>query len=76
MQSLTQASAPREYRGSVPIDGYVHKFRLEAREEAAAESWAQRDTTPTVSLGGLLGKFVISAVALAGIAAAGASALI
>jgi hypothetical protein len=75
MQSLTQASAPREYRGSVPIDGYVHKFRLEAREEAAAESWPQFDTAPTVSLGGLLGKFVLSIVALAGIAI-GASALI
>lgn len=75
MQSLTQASAPRDYRGSVPIDGYVHKFRLEAREEAAAENWPQLDSTPTVSLPGLLGKFVLSAVALAGIAA-GAIALI
>lgn len=76
MQSLTQAATPREYRGSVPMDGYVHKFRLEACEEAAAENRAQIDTTPTVSLGALLGKFVLSAVALAGIAAAGASALI
>jgi len=76
MQSLTQARTPREYRGSVPIDGYVHKFRLESREEAAAESRPQLDATPTVSLGGLLGKFVLSAVALAGIAAAGARALI
>jgi hypothetical protein len=76
MQSLTQATTPREYRGSVPIDGYVHKFRLEAREAEAAENRSQLDTTPTVSLGGLLGKFVLSALALAGIAAAGASALI
>lgn len=76
MQSLTQATAPRDYRGRVPIDGYVHKFRLDAREEAAAESRPQLDTAPTVSLGGLLGKFVLSAIALAGIAAAGASALI
>jgi len=75
MQSLTQPSASREYRGSVPIDGYVHKFRLESREEAAAEKWPQLDTTPTVSLPGLLGKLVLSAVALAGIAV-GASALI
>ncbi|WP_116811098.1 hypothetical protein [Steroidobacter cummioxidans] len=75
MQSLTPASASREYRGSVPIDGYVHKFRLEAREEAAAEKWPQLDTKPTVSLPGLLGKFVLSAIALAGIAA-GASVLI
>lgn len=75
MQSLTQATAPREYRGSVPIDGYVHKFRLEACEEAAAQSRPLFDTTPTVSLGGLLGKFALSAIALAGIAA-GASALI
>ncbi|WP_129778426.1 hypothetical protein [Peristeroidobacter soli] len=76
MQSLTQAAPPREYRGCVPIDGYVHKFRLESREEAAAENWQQVETTPTVSLGGLLGKFLLSAVALAGIAAAGVSALI
>lgn len=76
MQSLTQATTPREYRGSVPIDGYVHKFRLEACEEAAVENRPQFDTAPTVSLGGLLGKFVLSAVALAGIAAAGARALI
>ena len=68
MQSLTQATSPREYRGCVPIDGYVHKFRLESREEAAAERWQQPATTPTVSLGGLLGKFLLSAVALAGIA--------
>lgn len=76
MQSLTQATAPRDYRGCVPIDGYVHKFRLDAREEAAAESRPQLHATPTVSLGGLLGKFVLSAIGLAGIAAAGASALI
>lgn len=63
-------------QSSVPIDGYVHKFRLEACEEAAAEHRPQLDTTPTVSLGGLLGKLVLSAVALAGIAAAGASALL
>jgi hypothetical protein len=76
MQPLTQANAPREFRNCVPFDGYVHKFRLEAREEAAAERWPQSDTTPTVSLGALLGKFLLSAIALAGIAAAGASALI
>ena len=71
-----QATAPREYRGSVPIEGYIHKFRLEACEEAAAENRPQPELAPTVSLGGLLGKFVLSAVALAGIAAAGARALI
>lgn len=76
MQSLTHVTAPREYRGSAPIDGYVHKFRLEAREEAAAENRPHLDAAPTVSLGGLLGKFVLYAIALAGIAAAGASALI
>jgi hypothetical protein len=73
--SLTQVAA-REYRGAVPIDGYVHKFRLEAREEAAAESRPQLNETPTVSLAALLGKFGLSVLALAGIAAAGASALI
>lgn len=76
MQPLTQANPPREFRNCVPFDGYVHKFRLEACEEAAAENRSQPDTTPTVSLGALLGKFFLSAIALAGIAAAGASALI
>lgn len=75
MQSLTQATPSREYRGCVPIDGYVHKFRLEAREQEAADRRSGLDTTP-VSLGALLSKFVIYAVALAGIAAVGASALI
>lgn len=77
MQSLPQAAAPaREYRAIVPCDGYVHKFRLEAHEEAAAERRPRPDTTPTVSLGSLLGKCALCAVALAGIAAAGARAFI
>jgi hypothetical protein len=76
MQPLTPANTPREFRNCVPFDGYVHKFRLEACEEAAAENRSQLDATPTVSFGSLLGKLVLSAVALAGIAAAGASALI
>lgn len=77
MQSLSQAAAPaREYRAIVPCDGYVHKFRLEAHEEVAAERRRELAATPTVSLGGLLGKFALCAVALAGIAAAGVRALI
>ena len=76
MQPLTQANTPREFRNCVPFDGYVHKFRLEACEEAAAENRSQLDATPTVSVGSLLGKLVLSAFALAGIAAAGASAMI
>lgn len=76
MQPLTQANAPREFRNCVPFDGYVHKFRLEAREEAVAGHRAQPDATPTVSFAALLGKFFLSAIALAGIAAAGANALI
>jgi hypothetical protein len=51
------------------FDGYVHKFRLEACEEAAAERRPVVDVTPTVSLGPLLGKFVLCVLALAGIAA-------
>ena len=74
MQSLPQAA--RAYRAIVPCDGYVHKFRLEAHEEAAAERRPQPSTAPTVSFGSLLGKFVLCVVALAGIAAAGARALI
>jgi hypothetical protein len=74
---MPQAVAPsREYRSIVPCDGYVHKFRLEAHEEAAAERRPAPDTTPVVNLGSLLGKFVLFALALIGIAAAGARALI
>lgn len=76
MQSFQQATAPREFRTTVPIDGYVHKFRLEAREEAAAECRPELQAAPTVSLGALLGKFVLFALVLAGFAAAGARALI
>ncbi len=77
MQSLPEISAPaREYRAVVPCDGYVHKFRLESCEEAAAERHAEVTTTPSVSLGLLLGKFVLCALALIGIAAVGARALI
>ncbi|HEY0687280.1 MAG TPA: hypothetical protein VGD45_33405 [Steroidobacter sp.] len=76
MQPLPQTTGPCKSHKVVPMDGYVHKFRLESNEEAAADRWPPWDTTPTVSLGSLLGKFVLSVVALAGIAAAGARALI
>jgi len=66
----------REYRCIVPIDGYVHKFRLEAREEAAAHVAQPELTEPSVSLGSLLGKFALIALALVGIGAAGARVLI
>lgn len=62
----------REYRAIVPVEGYVHKFRLEAGEEASAPELTAR----TVHLGALLGKFALVALALAGIAAAGARVLI
>jgi hypothetical protein len=72
MPAISQAAATgREYRAIVPIEGYVHKFRLEAREEAAARALAIESATPTVSLGALLGKFVLITLALAGIGAAG-----
>lgn len=70
------AATTRGYRAIVPIEGYVHKFRLEAREEAAARDLQPEVTGPTVSLGPLLGKFVFIVLALAGIAAAGARVLI
>lgn len=78
MQTLSSAMPPaRDYRAIVPIDGYVHKFRLEACEEAVAERCERLNATaPTVSLGALLGKFALSVLALAGIAAVGARALI
>lgn len=61
MQSLTRAtSSAREYRAIVPCDGYVHKFRLEAREEAAAERRPHAGSTPAVNFGSLLAKFVLS----------------
>lgn len=78
MQSLPQPTAPaREYRAIVPCDGYVHKFRLETQEEeAAAGRWAQPETPPAVHFGSLLSRFVVCALVVIGIAAAGARALI
>lgn len=76
MQLLSKPTEPREPRCVVPMDGYVHKFRLEAREEAAAERRVHVETTPTVSVGSLLGKLALSALALLGIAAAGSHVLI
>lgn len=73
---MQSSPATREYRGIVPIDGYVHKFRLEAQEEAAARFSQPDVTVPRVNLGTLLGKFVLFALALAGIGAAGARMLI
>lgn len=70
------SATPQEYRSIVPIEGYVHKFRLEAREEAAARVIEPAPDMPTVSIGVLLGKFALVAVLLAGIAAAGARVLI
>jgi rhodanese-related sulfurtransferase len=51
-----------EYRAIVP--GYVHKFRLEAREDAAARVAELTSATPTVSLGALLGKFALVTLVL------------
>lgn len=77
MQSSSQAAPPvRAYRPAVPCDGYVHKFRLEAREEAEAERRPQPQPAPAVHLGSLLGKFALCGLALIGLAAAGAHALI
>jgi hypothetical protein len=76
MQPLSQTAArSHDYRAVVPLDGYVHKFRLEAREEAAAPDIPSA-ATPTVNLGALVGKFALSLLALIGLAAAGAHALI
>jgi rhodanese-related sulfurtransferase len=58
------SATPQEYRSIVPIEGYVHKFRLEAREEAAAYGQQSEVATPTVSLGALLGKLVLVTLAL------------
>ena len=77
MQSFPPTAAPTgEYRAIVPMEGYVHKFRLEAREEAAARDLHAEAGAPTVSMGPLLGKLALFALALAGIAAAGARVLI
>ncbi|MET0533277.1 MAG: hypothetical protein ABW171_03550 [Steroidobacter sp.] len=70
------SATPREFRSIVPMDGYVHKFRLEAREETIASRPQPESIAPTVSLGSLLGKFVLVTLALAGIGAAGARVLI
>lgn len=64
MSAIPQASATgREYHTIVPIEGYVHKFRLEARHADAPEPIA-----PTVNVGALLGKFVLIALAFAAFA--------
>lgn len=77
MQSISQAPAPGgAYRTIVPCDGYVHKFRLEAREEEAAERRPQPEPVPSVQLGPLLRKFVLCGLVLVGLAAAGVHALI
>jgi hypothetical protein len=68
--------AAGEYRTIVPIEGYVHKFRLEAREERIARALEPALAAPTMQLGALLGKFVLVALALIGIGAVGARALI
>lgn len=65
-----------QHRATVPIEGYVHKFRLEAREEAAASLLELESSSAPVSLGALLGKFVLVTLALACIGAAGARVLI
>lgn len=74
MPASTQTT--REYRAIVPMEGYVHKFRLEALEEAVARAPQPELSTPTVSLGPLLAKFALVALTLAGIGAAGARMLI
>lgn len=61
----------REYRA---VEGYVHKFRLEAREEVLARGLEL--PVEAVSLGALLGKLGLVAVALVAIGVAGARALI
>ena len=63
------ATNAREYRAIVPIEGYVHKFRLEAREESAANAAASEPTTSTVSLGSLLAKLGLVAIVLLAMAA-------
>ena len=68
------ATTAREYRAIVPIEGYVHKFRLEAREEAAANFATSELTTASVSLGSVLGKFVIVAIVLLAVLASLAAA--
>jgi hypothetical protein len=57
------ATTARKYRVVVPIEGYVHKFRLELREEAVANA-ASEAGGPTVSLGSLLAKFACVAIVL------------
>lgn len=74
--SLEAVATTREYRAIIAIEGYVHKFRLEAREEEAARSFTPEVTAPTVRLGSLLGKLVLFVLALAGLGAAGVLVLI
>jgi len=69
---------PREYRAINACDGYVHKFRFEAHHEIRTDIPATLDSasTPTVSLGWLLGKFAISVLVLSALAVAGVRVLL
>jgi hypothetical protein len=66
--------AAREYRAITSIDGYVHKFRLESREELESPGVTQTLRSPrqgATSLRGLLGKLALSVLALGSLAIAG-----
>jgi rhodanese-related sulfurtransferase len=68
------ATTRRDYRAIVPIEGYVHKFRLEAREEAAANIAELASAAPSASLGSVLGKFLLVALILLSLVASFARA--
>lgn len=64
----------RRHRAIEPIDGYIHKFRLEAGEAAASPELAPT-AEPTTTVVELVAKFALAALALSGLLFAGARAL-
>jgi len=77
MQAATATAPPaRRYRAIEPIDGYIHKFRLEACEEAATPDFAPLPTASVPTLLGVLSKFVAAALLLSGLLAVAVRAVI
>jgi hypothetical protein len=70
MQAASAAATPaRRYRAIEPIDGYIHKFRLEACEEAATQDFSPPSNDGMPTLLGVMAKFVAAALGLSGLLA-------
>jgi hypothetical protein len=74
--ALAAGRPTRRYRSIEPIEGYVHKFRLEACEAAAIPELTPPPTQAVPSVAGLLAKFALSVAALSGLLIASARVLV